>query len=103
MSALHFLGFDYLTSTRSAVIRAMKGKRVADFQDCGAYREDAAYSKMLVDTTLTEKELETWLDGIKGVELVGTFTRKDCRKVDGYLWDDLQARPLSALRESGLA
>ncbi len=92
---MNMLGVDADTGYMPALIRALKGKgSVIAFQSRGEYKEDASYTKVFVDTTMTESELEDWLHSLKDVSIVGAFTRKNYYKKDGYLWEVLDATPL---------
>ena len=72
------LGIDVPTKGVKALIRRLKQLKTTDFAtDGGAYREDMNISQVLIDTTWTEKELEDWLYRTKGVNYVGTFTRRE--------------------------
>ncbi len=106
---IHFLGVDVQTDTLRPLLRALQRKKdILAFESQGAYREDARYTKVFVDTTMTESEFETWLFGLgtagdpryhrsppKEVCIVGTFTRKNYTKSEGYLFDKFEAVPLS--------
>ena len=92
---MNMLGVDALTHALPRLISALKGKSsILAFESKGEYMEDRSYTKIFVDTTMTERALGEWLYGLKGVEIVGAFTRKNYYKKDGYLWEVLDATPL---------
>lgn len=106
---IHFLGVDVQTDTLRPLLRALQRKKdILAFKSQGAYREDAGYTKVFVDTTMTESEFETWLFGLgtagnparhrkhppKEICVVGTFTRKNYTKAEGYLFEKFEAVPL---------
>jgi hypothetical protein len=98
---IHFLGVDVQTDTLRPLLRALQRKKdILAFESRGAYREDASYTKVFVDTTMTESELEDWLHGLGGkrspeICIVGAFTRKNYTKAEGYLFEVLEAVPLT--------
>ncbi len=96
---LHFLGVDCSTSGKKLLIHWLKlRKEIIATEDRGEYREDRSYTKLWVDATVDEKGLEELLDAWRPLradaEVFGTFTRQNHYKKDGYLFDQLDARPI---------
>jgi hypothetical protein len=73
---MNHLGIDAPTKAVYNLVKRLKRLKTTDFViDGGVYREDRSLSQVLIDTTLSEKELEDWLYKSKGVDFIGTFER----------------------------
>jgi hypothetical protein len=73
-SDLNLIGFDIAGKWVQICNALGKLKSVTVVIDCGAYREDPSYRKIMLWTTKTESELENWLynTSIEN-DYVGTF------------------------------
>ena len=80
------LGIDvYTKHCKKLINRLSKLKSTLAIANSGAYREDQTYSKILIETTFTEDELDKWLYSTNhGCDYVGVFTQSDpC--IENYL------------------
>ena len=92
---LHYLGFDVETASAKYTVRRLATLKTTDaVENMGAYGECPEYTKVFIDTTWTEAQLEEWLYRTSGVNAVGAFERTNCYKEDGYLWDQIEAIPI---------
>lgn len=74
---MNTLGIDAPTKSVSKLVNTLKRlKTTQTVVDGGAYREDPRISQVLIDTTWTEAQLEDWLYRTKGIDYIGTFTRR---------------------------
>lgn len=63
---------DVETHSKSKLISRLRRLiTTIDVQDGGAYREDAGYSQVHLDTVKTEREVDDWLYRTKGIDYVG--------------------------------
>lgn len=91
----HFLGIDVPKRERREWLRKLRPKKgILDVSDRGAYTECPDTVCLWVDTTLDLEALEAWVDA-SHLEVLGCFHRKNYLKADGYLFDRLEARPIS--------
>ena len=75
---MNHLGIDVRTKDKKRLIARLKGLvSTVSVEDGGAYYEDLSYSQVWLTTHKTEKELDDWLYKTRGIEYVGTFTRKE--------------------------
>ena len=93
-AAVNMLGIDVWCSDAAAAYRRLsKLKTTVAIQEPSPYRHCRDYSRMFIDTTMTERQLSDWL--YKARMDAGVFVRKNYYKKDGFLWDQLDAVPLS--------
>lgn len=96
----HYLGVDYYTTSKGLLIRFLeKRKGVLAVEDHGPYHEDPRISMLWVDAEFDEKALDNLLYqkfNPPRVEagILGTFTRQNYLKSDGYLFDRRDAKPI---------
>lgn len=77
MNTYH-LGIDVRTKDKKKLITRLRGLvSTVSVDDGGEYREDQSYSQVWLTTHKTEKELDEWLYKTRGIEYIGTFTRKE--------------------------
>jgi len=63
---------DAHTSSKTKIInRLRKLKSTVRVIDNGAYKEDAFFSQIYIESRLTEEQLDRWLYEVKGIEYAG--------------------------------
>jgi hypothetical protein len=74
---MNTIGIDVETQFKNNLIRRLNRlKSVVLAEDGGMYHQDLTYSQVLVETAMTEDELDDWLYRTNGVEYTGTFPVK---------------------------
>jgi len=77
MKPVNSLGIDCETKGKALIIRRLNAlKSVLSASDGGVYHQDANYSQIHVETTMTEDELDHWLWSSKAnFAYLGAFAR----------------------------
>lgn len=76
IDSVKFLGIDCLTASKAKLIALLEAEEsTVAVYDGGKYREDESNSQVLIDTTMTEAELEDWLYTTPGALYIGVFKR----------------------------
>lgn len=93
---VHFMKIDAETFTRTALLQAlMRKKETVAIREAGPYRQDDGYFQVWVDSVMCVSEMEEWLVSLKNIETVGVVPRHNYRKSEGYLFDSLEAVPIT--------
>lgn len=73
---INYIGIDVETKDVEKLIAELKLLSLSTISvtDGGAYSEDANFSQVHLETTLTEKEVEDWLYATQNINYVGTWT-----------------------------
>jgi hypothetical protein len=99
--AVNYLGIDVETRGAGFLVSRLKRlKTTIAIENTGKYSECREWSKVFIDTVMTEDQLDNWLYETRWSPKpydASVFTRKNYLKSEGYLWERKEAVPIAEL------